>query len=365
VPTDSPQTTTPDLSFDDMDDSLEIADLKKRLDEGDEFVEPLSDALDVCEKTVLRAFRRHDSAAVDYQWYYRWFARGSVAFGALAVILAIGQLAFSEEGVCSKISFSPLHCGLSLMEVIAIAVSVLLILVAIALRMRDTWLAERFKAESLRLIKFKSLTDPRMWNAGRRLELKRDLEREVEQIEARGSEAVEQWASEGTVPRAIDLPSSDVPRQTLAALVRYYHSKRLTRQLHYLIRRAERERKHELRTWILGPSMFFASVAFVLAHVVLAFGAKSVEKSVNRGLIFFAALLPALAATTRTFRAGRESGRNADRHEATRDSLLQLSRQLDDADLKTAFQAIGFCEQVLEADAREWMRLMRNAEWFG
>jgi hypothetical protein len=31
----------------------------------------------------------------------------------------------------------------------------------------------------------------------------------------------------------------------------------------------------------------------------------------------------------------------------------------------SAFREMGFCEQVLEADHREWQRLMVEAEWFG
>jgi len=33
--------------------------------------------------------------------------------------------------------------------------------------------------------------------------------------------------------------------------------------------------------------------------------------------------------------------------------------------LQAVYCELGFCEQVLEADLCEWMRLMIEAEWFG
>jgi len=45
---------------------------------------------------------------------------------------------------------------------------------------------------------------------------------------------------------------------------------------------------------------------------------------------------------------------------------LKLSERLREAnDPDTVFREIGFCEQTLEADLREWLRLMVEAEWFG
>jgi hypothetical protein len=35
------------------------------------------------------------------------------------------------------------------------------------------------------------------------------------------------------------------------------------------------------------------------------------------------------------------------------------------SDSLTVFRDVGFCEQILEPDLREWLRLMVEAEWFG
>jgi len=54
------------------------------------------------------------------------------------------------------------------------------------------------------------------------------------------------------------------------------------------------------------------------------------------------------------------------RHHATYDSLSDMSKDLAKAgDLATKFRIIGFCETILEADCREFMRLVAEAEWYG
>jgi hypothetical protein len=66
------------------------------------------------------------------------------------------------------------------------------------------------------------------------------------------------------------------------------------------------------------------------------------------------------------WRASREFERNARRHRATLDSLQKLEKELRDANsLAAKFRVLGFCELVLEADCREFMRLLCEVEWYG
>jgi hypothetical protein len=79
-----------------------------------------------------------------------------------------------------------------------------------------------------------------------------------------------------------------------------------------------------------------------------------------------AATLPVCGAGIRAIRGVLEYGRNASRYEATHNVLVKLSERLREAkDAAGVFREIGFCEQILEADLREWLRLMVEAEWFG
>jgi len=72
------------------------------------------------------------------------------------------------------------------------------------------------------------------------------------------------------------------------------------------------------------------------------------------------------AAGFRSYRGSREFERNALRHQATRDSLEELERQLrTSSNLNDKFRLLGFCELVLEMDCREFMRLLCEVEWYG
>jgi hypothetical protein len=83
-------------------------------------------------------------------------------------------------------------------------------------------------------------------------------------------------------------------------------------------------------------------------------------------LVGLAAALPVVAAGVRSYRGSREFERNALRHQATRDSLEELERQLrTSSNLNDKFRLLGFCELVLEMDCREFMRLLCEVEWYG
>jgi hypothetical protein len=146
--------------------------------------------------------------------------------------------------------------------------------------------------------------------------------------------------------------------------VRYYRAKRLEAQMSYLERKA-RIREEQGAVWSLVLQiLFWGSLAFVLGHAGLSLaGGKEV---VSNTFIALAAGLPVIAGAVRTYKSSREFERNAARHEATLYTLEKLAAHLDSSrTCEESYATIGFCEQVLEADSREWMRLMVSAEWYG
>jgi hypothetical protein len=83
-------------------------------------------------------------------------------------------------------------------------------------------------------------------------------------------------------------------------------------------------------------------------------------------LVLGAALLPALVAGIRTYRASREFERNALRHRATLHSLEGLNVEMGKAkNLARKFRIARSCELILEFDSCEFMRLLREVEWYG
>jgi hypothetical protein len=236
-----------------------------------------------------------------------------------------------------------------------------------ATKLRDQWLLARYKAERLRMLKFSFLLEPALWNSGTvaNSRLNEKLSDTVKEIAASTFRSLEGWVSRSWVPRVHDPPPGlPFKNEGVEALVRYYRRKRLDVQMEYLTDATERNFFSDLRLRLAGYALFFGSVAFVLAH--LAVHLSHGDPARGKSLILVAAVLPMIGAGFRVMRTAHEYARNASRSEATHDALSTLSEKLRDAtSARAIFQDLGFCEQVLESELREWMRLMVDAEWFG
>jgi hypothetical protein len=191
-----------------------------------------------------------------------------------------------------------------------------------------------------------------------------DLCDQVQEIIHSRFPALESWITQGTVPFVLKTPEHGLSAEVLEELVAYYRRKRLNFQADYLAGASTRAFKQDSCTRLIPPVFFFGSVAFVLAHFGVE-GSKGLEVW-TRVFILIAAALPALGAGFRIYRSANEFARNGSRYEANHNALRILSERLRHAkDSTSAFREMGFCEQVLEADHREWQRLMVEAEWFG
>ena len=105
------------------------------------------------------------------------------------------------------------------------------------------------------------------------------------------------------------------------------------------------------------------SVAFALLDVAFEVTGR---RETSRVFLVLAVALPVVAAGIRTWRAAHEFGRNMSRFEAKRSALEELARSLGETRSPEAvFHLLWQSEQILEADHREWLRLMLEAEWFG
>jgi hypothetical protein len=83
-------------------------------------------------------------------------------------------------------------------------------------------------------------------------------------------------------------------------------------------------------------------------------------------LVTIAVLGPAFVAGIKTYRASREFERNALRHRATLHSLEGLNQKMSDAkNMARKFRIARTCELILEFDSSEFMRLLREVEWYG
>lgn len=337
---------------DDMDDSEDIP----------RAAQPLRGFLEQCRAHVQPAYDAVDGAAMDFQKKYRRRATAAAILGSTAVVLATVQL----SGLADHVLASHWSWLVPVLEFAAALATLLIVLLGMGTFLKEQWLLERYKAESLRLLKFRWLLETGAGAASSAEAEKRKarLCDKVEEIATTTFSALQGWIARGTVPTVQTSPTATLTRDDLDNLVRYYSKKRLHNQMAYLSQAVQRDQRRDRHTRLAGPSLFFGSVAFVLAHLAVEIGGDAVNWS--KLLILIAAALPVMGAGFRIYRAANEFARNASRCEAVHHALSELSARLREAsDAPAVFRELGFCEQVLESDLREWMRLMVEAEWFG
>lgn len=337
------------------------AQSKHRIDDMDDSNEcpsshPLKAALGECRTAILPAFRRADAQALKYQKWYQMLVYAAAIGGTSAVLLAALQL---SDLLQSALVWKA--------EAVAAFLTLIIVLTGMATKFQDLWLLERYKAERLRMLKFCFLLEPGLWNPGTitTSRLNEKLSDTVKEITASTFASLEGWVSRSWLPRVHDSTAGlQFKNEGLEALVRYYHQKRLDVQMEYFAEATKRNFFRDLRLRLAGSALFFGSVAFVLAHLAVQWSRG--DPGWSKSLMLVAAVLPVIGAGFRVLRTAHEYARNASRFEATHDALSALSGKLRDAtSARAIFQELGFCEQVLESDLREWMRLMVEAEWFG
>jgi hypothetical protein len=74
--------------------------------------------------------------------------------------------------------------------------------------------------------------------------------------------------------------------------------------------------------------------------------------------------IPAIEAGVRALRSGFEFARNTSRFDAAAASLAKLAQRLRaERSPEVIYRALVACEDLLEREHREWLRLMSDPEW--
>ncbi len=409
-----PPAVSPSDTFDDMHDSPEEAAYYSSL-------LPLAS----CAR-IKDAFEIADGLALDSQRTHTRITAWAVRFGTSAVLAAIAGLAYPRLTEVSPWLPERAEVLLDIVEFVCASAAIAIVLYGHKKKIKENWLLYRHQAELCRLAKYRFLSSPSVW-LGPEAEKERWISDSLEKIKKLEGEeglktAVKQPAShgpfEGTQVR--------VSRQRLRALVEYYVSKRLNPQKEYM---ANRTQLSEARDWIRDylPWFFFASIMAVLVKFVYRnpLFARSMQELASHPQVVWAtvfglaaASLPALAAGIRTRRGAFEYSRNKSRFHAAHMALSQLEQDLlhdsisalsdgqaadpaaagrriteesvvttlefaeltirteeqmpapsvpgnGDTDAYVVLRDLSWCEHVLDAEHREWLRLMYETEWFG
>lgn len=359
-----------------------------------------------------RGFWHYDQGAIRLQWWHQWAVYSAALMGTLAVVLVILQLGLDNPKVDEK----PDHF-LVWAEVACLVAAIATVILGLYLSFDHRWREFRFKAEQYRMLKFRFLHDAVRWLAASEDERTEHLQTHISKIQAANRHSIKAWIywKEEILPELVR-PKSHPDAALATEITWYFRERRLIPQQEYFKRRGHKLHSVERRYRWIGPTFFFASVVFALAHAFIHVDlfhifpnshsqsdkheyakkadrhapAKPAEKAahsqeaeagsspvpdsssariifwVSLTLAFLAALLPVMAAGIRTCRGAFEFGRNSLRFESMAHHLGYLIKELKSAESPEGMLAIlRRGEYAMESEHRSWMRLMMEAEWFG
>jgi hypothetical protein len=304
-----------------------------------------------------------DAQALQSQEHHRRLARIAIFSGTSAIVLAIMQLATS-------LTFpSVTHIVLRL-EATAVITALCVVIIGAVARVDRRWLGHRHRAERLRMLKFRALEklwcfDDQKWEQWVATQL-RDLQG------AASFHLLEKWSEEEDVEGASsESAKRDHDPAFAHALTALYRFKRLAFQADYFQRR-QSVYQRQTRGWRhLALPLFFASIVCVLAHFIFeTWSGRLASPEVSHVLavwfVALAAIIPVVGVGVRAWFAAFELPRSASLFGAKYHALIRAMSHLeqDSGDISATQRHMAQTERFLENEHREWLRLLRDTEWF-
>ncbi len=326
---------------------------------GYSFIHPLDQALLFLAQQIRPVYDVANRAALRNQRYHRIFAVIAGIFGTTAILFAVAQLS----------GFYTTRWPLWV-EISAASIALLAVLAELMLAQQTRWFLERHKAERYRLLKFHSLIEPDLWSNNDTVWKKKVLA-SLEEIRKMTPERLLIWSRTDRVPEIpLEPIEKEIKDDCMLQLVGYFTDKRLGVQLEFF---AQRRRRNDLLnrcTRVFLPVLFFLSTLAVLLHFALDVTHSTALNihAISTTLIVLAVSLPALAAGIRTLRSTYEFGRHSYIFQAKHAALKKLQEDLEalvgkrPLHKRKIFQSLAQCEYFLEAEHREWLRLMTDVE---
>lgn len=330
--------------------------------------------------SLFEDYAKHDSKAIGYQGWHRrasWLAIGA---GTIAILISLTGVVLESRG--RELGISVAH-GLSLWflgaELVFFLIAVFVIIIAKWIyKFLETWLAERFCAEEYRSRKFRALLRSSLfcnpgkpWNE-RFAFWKAEFDDEVLDAKNRMTKAAGQCdVSDPIPPPPPDTAGCRFDDGFMRELVLYYQDKRLRTQIDYFDNRFDTlERQDNRFRKILGWG-FTGSIVLVFLKLALDFFTSPENFRVPYVIIILVILfLPVIVFGIRTLRSSTEVARSASLYRANRNALEDFKNRLvvensrEPPDWEEMVKILWECENHLTRVNREWVRIMKEAEWF-
>jgi hypothetical protein len=309
----------------------------------------------LCQETLAGIYAASDRAALRHQKTHLRLTLFAVLCGTIAVLVAIAEL---SELIHGK--------WLQYLEIGSLVIATIAVVLGVCASRLTSWLLERHKAERCRLAKFQYLLDPAFCCGNGEDTARRtaSFQAEAAAIGSLTPHGMHHWLDEDGIPEAPVIPQGAALWEGMVReLADYYREKRWRVQTAFFERKATAHVRKDTLTRHLGPSLFFGSVLAALVHFLWEglFG----ESTTGVLLTVIAAALPVLGAGVRTYRTANEFARNRVRYRAKFVTLRRMGERLQsETNAEAVLRDLWCCEQVLESEHREWLRLMVEAEWY-
>lgn len=319
-------------------------------------------ALETLGAELTGPFKRADQKALTQQRSYRRVTWLATTFGTLSMLLSITGL------TADALDAATLARPILLAQSVTLLITATAVLRGLFAYRHENWLLERCRAEQLRARKFTHLLDPAYWSGDDEVRQgwAARVRVEAERAAALRYQDIESVATKEDVPALV---SATFPNPaSVDALAEYYDRKRLSPQRQYFLEAARDQGHFGSRAL---PLVFFGAVFLEILQVALMlFEGAPASVSITTAAILLSAAsisLPAMWAGIRTYQGAREGSRNALRSLARHDALTQLSERLLAArgNPDEILWTMRLTEFILHVDQREWLRLLRGAEWYG
>jgi hypothetical protein len=349
----------------------------------------VADMIRVGTDVILPTYLKADQTANRRQSQHRTLTLLAAVGGTVAMLLSLIEVSELSGG-----RLPPwVELGMLLMALAAIVLG-------LGAAAAPGWLLERHKAEHCRLQKFRFLIDPELWTGdpARREARIQKLKDDIALMATADKEKMDAWIETEVITTAPSGWSEQVVEDgSLHDLVGYYRRNRLASQLGYFRKRKDSFSRREAILKVLPTALFIGSVLLALAnsayvygvsleyikpnfglsqvahaaaepddHGAAAEGSHHEPDTTSRLLTVTMASLAIIAAGVRTVRGASEYGRNSSRYAAKYEMLNGVEERLQRGPIDlSVLPYFWHAEQSLEADHRDWLRLMREAEWFG
>jgi hypothetical protein len=329
----------------------------------------LKGALNYIEQKVVPVWKEADGLAIKHQSRHRKLAKVAIFTGTSAIFFAVIQMAVARQ--------IPSFVTVTLtLEILAVLTGVVAVVIGIRSKGDKIWLAERNRAERLRMLKFQALG----WASF----LNNDLAKWTQEVDDHLSkldhhllmDEVNQWTQEYQSTNEIIVPVAITNDDNLNAVSGYYLVKRLKFQAKYFEKQSKKHVRAALPWRHLSLPIFIASTICVLIHFLSGWLIIQLTPPGSENLRYFlegieiwslalAAIIPVLGLSTRVWLGAFEPHRSANLYNCKLNAVFDIMERMSrpDPDAASVIKYINEGESLFENEHREWLRLMFETEW--